>query len=168
METFERIFVAANRWVLIVLLAAMAVIVFANVSLRYLTNYSLVWAEEVARYLMIWLTLLGAGPVLRHGGHVAVTNLIDALSPRGQRLMRGLLVVALLAFFLGMVWVGYSYGTRMQYQLTPATRISFGYIYAAIPIGFALLGVHLLLIARGFVKEGTFKEGAALPPELTS
>lgn len=166
METFERIFVAANRWVLILLLSAMSMIVFANVSLRYLTNYSLVWAEEVARYLMIWLTLLGSGPVLRYGGHVAVTNLIDAVPPRWQRALRGFVALSLFAFFVGMVWVGYTYAARMQYQLTPATRISFGYIYSAIPIGFALLGVHMALILRGFVAEGAFKESAALPADL--
>ena len=58
MKTFERHFLAANRWALILLLAAMAVIVFANVALRYLTNESIEWAEEVARHLMIWLTFL--------------------------------------------------------------------------------------------------------------
>jgi TRAP-type C4-dicarboxylate transport system permease small subunit len=45
MNTFERYFVAANRWALIVLLAAMSVIIFANVALRYLTNASIEWAE---------------------------------------------------------------------------------------------------------------------------
>jgi TRAP-type transport system small permease protein len=53
MDRFERIFVSVNRWVLIVLLAAMAMIIFANVGLRYLTSQSIEWAEEVARHLMM-------------------------------------------------------------------------------------------------------------------
>ena len=65
MHTFERIFVAINKWVVVLLLAAMSSIVFANVSLRYLSNFSITWAEEVARYLMIWMTFLGAGLSLR-------------------------------------------------------------------------------------------------------
>ena len=79
MDQFERGLLAANRWALIGLLAAMAVIVFANVALRYLTDQSIEWAEEVARHLMIWLTFIGAGPVLRYGGHIAVDNLQDGL-----------------------------------------------------------------------------------------
>jgi TRAP-type C4-dicarboxylate transport system permease small subunit len=78
-QAFERIFLAANRWILILLLAAMSIIIFTNVTLRYTTNESLEWAEEVARHMMIWLTFLGAGPVLRYGGHIAVENLQDAL-----------------------------------------------------------------------------------------
>ena len=42
--------------------------VFANVALRFLTDHSILWVEEVSRYLMIWLTFLGAGLVLRYGG----------------------------------------------------------------------------------------------------
>ena len=52
--------------------------------MRYLTSDSLEWAEEVSRHMMIWLTFLGAGPVLRYGGHIAVENLQDAL-PRAGR-----------------------------------------------------------------------------------
>ena len=72
MKTFERYFLATNRWVLIVMLAVMSIIIFANVVLRYTTNQSIEWAEEVARHMMIWLTFIGCGPVLRYGGHIAV------------------------------------------------------------------------------------------------
>ncbi|MGH8859038.1 MAG: TRAP transporter small permease, partial [Polaromonas sp.] len=75
MKNFERLFLFTNRWVLIVMLATMALIIFTNVCLRYLTSESIEWAEEVARHLMIWLTFLGCGPVLRYGGHIAVDNL---------------------------------------------------------------------------------------------
>ena len=56
MKMYERHFVTVNEWLVLLMLAAMAVIVFTNVALRYLTNFSLTWAEEVARYLMIWMT----------------------------------------------------------------------------------------------------------------
>jgi TRAP-type C4-dicarboxylate transport system permease small subunit len=56
LDRIERILVAGNRWLLILLLLAMACIVFANVVLRYTTGDSIVWAEEVARHMMIWVT----------------------------------------------------------------------------------------------------------------
>jgi TRAP-type C4-dicarboxylate transport system permease small subunit len=166
MRKAEDVFVELNKWAVILLLGAMSVIVFTNVSLRYLTNYSIPWAEEVARYLMIWMTFLGAGLTLRYGGHVAITNLMDALSPRGQRLLRAVIVVGLLAFFVVMIWVGYNYAMRMRFQLTPATRIPFSYIYAAIPVGFALMVAHLLLVVRGYVVENRFKEAADVPGDI--
>ena len=158
MKTFERYFVALNKWALVLLLGAMAVIVFANVSLRYLTNFSITWSEEVARYLMIWMTFIGAGLALRTGGHVAVGNFQEMLGPNGQRAIRVLILCLLLAFFSIMIWMGLNYMDRARFQLTPATRVSFSYIYAAMPIGFGLLIVHLLLVARSFVMENRFAE----------
>lgn len=150
-RTSERLFVDLNKWVVIVLLAAMSLIVFANVTLRYLSNFSIVWAEEVSRYLMIWMTFMGAGLVLRHGGHVAITNLHDWVTPSVARRLRVCVALILFAFFAMMMWIGYDYMSRMGRQLTPATRLPFSYIYAAMPIGFLLLSIHLLLVIRSFV-----------------
>ena len=150
MKTFERLFVDLNKWVLIGLLSAMSVIVFTNVSLRYLTNFSLTWAEEVARYLMIWMTFLGAGLVLRVGGHVAITNLHDAMPAPAQRMLRVLIGMLILCFCAVMIWIGYEYMSRMGRQVTPATRISFSYVYAAMPIGFGLLVIHFVLVAKSY------------------
>ncbi len=52
---------------------------------------------------------------------------------------------------------GYNMRGRMQYQVTPALRLSFIYVYAAMPVGFGLLIVHLLLIARPFITAGSYK-----------
>jgi len=150
-KTFERAFVAINRWILILLLAAMSVIVFTNVVMRYTTHESLEWAEEVSRHMMIWLTFLGAGLVLRYGGHIAVENLQDALPRRGGVVMRAVVAVLLLAFFGFMVWYGWLYMQRTLFQLTAVTQIPFAYIYAAMPIGGILLIVHGAFIARRYV-----------------
>lgn len=156
MKTFERYFLSANRWALILLLAAMAVIIFVNVALRYLTNQSIEWAEEVSRHMMIWLTFLGAGPVLRYGGHIAVENLQDAL-PRPLAIITRAVVAALLfAFFGFMIWYGWLYMGRTMFQLTAATQIPFAYIYAAMPVGGVLLVVHWLLIVRVYVQDRLF------------
>ena len=155
-NTFERYFLATNRWLLIVTLAVMAVIIFANVGLRYLTSQSIEWAEEVARHLMIWLTFLGCGPVLRHGGHIAVENLQDALPAGLAMTVRAFIAVLLLAFFVFFVWFGLQYMDRTQFQQTPATQIPFSYIYAALPVGMAMAAVHWLLIVRRYVARREF------------
>lgn len=157
LKRLEHIFVALNGWALILMLSAMALIVGANISLRYLTAHSLPWADEAARYLMIWLTFTGAGLILRIGGHVAITNLQDALPGIGEKILRAAIVLTLLVFFGFMVDVGLQYAQRMQYQVTPALRLPFIYVYAAMPVGFALLIVHLLLIARPFIAAGAYK-----------
>lgn len=160
MKTFEHYFLAANRWALILLLASMSVIIFVNVGMRYLTSNSLEWAEEVSRHMMIWLTFLGAGPVLRYGGHIAVENLQDALPPKGAIAVRALVAALLFAFFGFMVWYGWLYMERTMFQLTAVTQIPFAYIYSAMPIGGVLLVVHWLLIVRGYVQKREFASDA--------
>jgi len=168
LDRFERGFLWFNRWLLVALLAAMSLIVFCNVALRYLTTESLVWAEEVARHLMIWLTFLGSGLVLRNGGHIAIDNLQDVLPRAAARALRLVIVVALMAFFAAMIWFGAIYVSRTMLQTTSATQIPFGYVYAAMPAGFLLLAIHLLFIARDFVLERKFRPDADFDSTLGS
>ena len=166
MRRLEQLFVKVNAAVVIACLTGMVLVVGANVALRFSTNHSLPWSDESARYLMIWMTFGGAGLVLRTGGHVAITNLQDALPSLGQKLLRAGIALGLLVFFGFMVYVGIQYAQRMQYQVTPALRMPFLYVYAAMPVGFALLIAHLLLIARPFIMAGDYKrmDGATADP----
>lgn len=156
MKKFEAIFVAANRWVLIGLLAAMSVIVFTNVVLRYLTDGSISWSEEVARHMMLWLTFLGGGLVLRSGGHIAIDNLQDALPASGARLVRWLVLVIMVAFLGLMTWYGCIYVELTMVQTTASTEIPIGLVYAAMPIGCILMLIHLALIAPEWLRSRTF------------
>jgi TRAP-type C4-dicarboxylate transport system permease small subunit len=150
---FDRLFIAANRWTLIVMMAALAVMVFANVALRFTTDQSLLWVEELSRYLMIWLTFLGSGLVLRYGGHIGIDTLQDSLPPRHAAAIRGVIFALCLVFFCFMVWLGFSYALFAWNQTTPIMQIPMGAVYLAMPVGFLLSIVHLLLMAWPYVKE---------------
>lgn len=160
MDAFENALMRLNRYALIVLLAAMALIVFANVVLRYTTSESIEWAEEVARYLMVWLTFLGAGPVLRYGGHIAVDNLQDGLPTAWAKGLRLLIATLLFGFFAFMVWGGALYLERAQFQMTPTTQISMAWVYAAMPVGGLLLILHFFFVLRGYLSDRRFAEDA--------
>lgn len=165
LNRIEHALVACNRWLLILMLLVMACIVFANVVLRYTSGDSIVWAEEVARHLMIWSTFLGAGLVLRFGGHVAIDSLHHVVGDSGARLVRGLIVVGMGAFFLVMAWFSVQYVWATRFQTTPATDISFSWVYSAMPAGFVLLFVHLLFIARGYIRDGRYVESDEIDAE---
>ena len=158
LDRVERALVACNRWLLIVLLLAMACIVFANVVLRYTTGDSIVWAEEVARHLMIWGTFLGAGLVLRFGGHVAIDNLHNAVSTRTARVIRMVVVAGVGLFCLVMAYFSVLYVWATRFQTTAATDVPMAWIYVAMPVGFGLMFVHLLFIARGYIAAGSYVE----------
>ncbi|MCJ1902608.1 MULTISPECIES: TRAP transporter small permease [Paracoccus] len=154
MRRIERAFVTLNGAILVLGLAAMSVIVGWNVAGRYVTGNSLTWADEVARYSMIWLTFLGSGLALRHGAHAAITNAQEALPGRGQRILRLAILLVLFAFFGFMVWVGIDYMNRMSIQRSAALQVPMKWIYAAMPAGFALMIVHLALIAPQYLRAG--------------
>ena len=164
MQAFDTWLLRMNRWLLIIILAAMALMVFANVALRFLTDESILWVEEVSRYLMIWLTFLGAGLVLRHGGHIGIDTLQDNV-PQHAAKVRALVFVLMLGFFAFMVWIGFRYSFRTWNQITPVMQIPVGIVYLAIPLGFALLIVHLLLMARPYVTRREFIVDPEFDPE---
>jgi TRAP-type transport system small permease protein len=159
----DRRLMITTQWLLIALLSVMALIIFANVSMRYVTGGSLVWAEEVARYCMIWLTFIGAGPVLRMGGHIAIENLQDAMPKRSAQAVRVVVLVTVVGLGVGMVTMGLAYMQRAQFQMTASTQIPFSYIYAAIPVGGALLVWSALAIALSYVADRQFEADANDP-----
>ena len=158
---FENGFLTLNRIGVIASLTAMSCIVFANVVLRYFTNNSIVWAEEAARYLMIYMTFLSAGLALRAGLLVAVSQIHQRYSPQVGRIIRVVLLLAMSIFCLWMIYAGLEYMTRMGRQVTPSLRLSFSYIYLAMPLGFGLLFIHILLVARHFVTAGRFDQASS-------
>ena len=155
LSTFDRALLRANRWALIAILAAMATMVFANVALRFLTDHSILWVEETSRYLMIWLTFLGAGLVLRHGGHIGIDTLQERL-PGVAPFVRSVIFALLLAFFVAMAWLGVRYALLTWGQTTPVLGIPIGAVYLAMPIGFGLLILHLLLMALPWIRRRSF------------
>lgn len=161
----DRHVLAINRLLMIVSLAAMSVIVFASVTIRYASDYSIPWAEEVARYLMVWLTFLGVGPVMRLGGHVAVDTAQDGLPKNVGRAFRGVIMLLMAGFCVIVAWFGIAYVQRTLAQTTAVTEVSFAFVSAAVPVGFALAIWHLLAIVGGYVAERRFETSADLNPD---
>ena len=147
---FERYLVAANRAVVFFMMVAMTTLVFINVVARYAFNYSIIWAEEISQYLMIWIAYLGAGLALREGRHVALEILHDRLPPVMSRRLR-MILGGLLLGFLGTVTVlGFQFSMFVWSQETPVLNISLGIPTLAIPIGCLLFAAHLILMFRNY------------------
>ena len=158
---FERYLVATNRAVIFLMMAVMTTLVFVNVIARYVLNFSIIWAEEVSQYLMIWIAYLGAGLALREGRHVALEMLHDRLSAPLSRRVR-IAVGGILLVFLGWVTIlGFQFAMFVWNQETPVLNISLGIPSLAIPIGTLLFAVHLVLIFRDYA-DRKFKSGYVL------
>lgn len=151
LQRVEHHLVRANRALLIALLAAMVVVIFVNVLLRYLGESAFLWGEEVGRHLMIWLTFVGAGLALRYGAHVGVDTLQQALPARAAQLLRALIALLTLVLFATLMIEGIDYAWRTRFQASAALQIPMAWVYAGMPIGCLLLLAHLGLVARRYV-----------------
>ncbi|MDA7416047.1 TRAP transporter small permease [Xenophilus arseniciresistens] len=163
--SWENWLMTANRWVLIGLVGVMAALVIVNVISRYAFGYSFTWVEEVTRYMMIWTAFLGAGLALRVGGHIAIDTLSQSLRPAGARMVRGLVVAVLAVTLLIVIWLGIEYAQFGWEQETPVLGWSFGKVYLAIPIGAALMLLHLTLIARRWIATGEWEKVEGFDPQ---
>jgi len=158
-------FVTMNRWFIVALMAAMAVLVFVNVVSRYVFNYSIIWVEELTRYMMVWVGFIGSGLVLRYGAHIAVDVFQDLLPTRAAQALRASVVAVLATAFGAMTWLGFQYVRFAWGQETPVLNWNFGLVYLAIPIGSALMLVHLLCIAKQYVIARKYQKTEAFSAE---
>lgn len=153
MQTLETWIVALNRALVALALAAVFVIVFANVVGRYGLGTSLAWVEEVARHLMILGAFCGAGLALREGRLVAITTVPELLPNAVARLLRWGIVIVMFGFMATMLWLGIQFVAFGWNKETMSTGISRGIPYMAIPLGCALFLVQLAFFAKRFVEQ---------------
>jgi TRAP-type C4-dicarboxylate transport system permease small subunit len=136
-----------DRLVLLVGSAAMALLallIFAQVVLRYLFAVTPVWSEELGRYLLIWAVLAGSAVSVRGARHIRVEFLVELLPAGARRAWYLLLDLVILALFLllvatGIEAVGFNHSMR---SLGLQVRLS--YVMAGIPLFFGLAALFLI------------------------
>jgi TRAP-type transport system small permease protein len=126
-------------------LAAMVVLVFGNVVLRYAFNSGIATSEELSRWLLVWLTFLGAIVALRQHAHLGVDILVRALPARGKFLC----FIASYALMLYADWL-LTLGSWKQAVLTfgdraPASGISVGVFFYSSGLVFGVSAALILL-----------------------
>lgn len=126
-------------------LAAMVVMVFGNVVMRYGFNSGITLSEELSRWLFVWLTFLGAVIALNERGHLGTDSLIARLPVAGQKLCLFLSLVAML-FICWLIFKGSLDQTRINWDSTSAVmETSMGYFYAS-GVVFSVLAAPILLL----------------------
>lgn len=123
-----------NRMLLILGLA-MTVLILLQVFFRFVIYIPFPWSEECARYLMIWMGMLGSVIALKQGRHIGVSFFMEKLPPElGKKAT--LLVQTGMILFLGIVcWQGILFSLFNADQLSPALEISMVIPFGAIPAG---------------------------------
>ncbi len=120
----------------------MVAVIFLQVIFRFVLNDPLSWSEELARFLFVWITFLGAAICARERAHIGMDYVVskfpEALRKRIEHFEMLLLVVISLAIMVTSIeTVVTNFG-----QSSPALKLNMGLVYAAIPIGCAYTAVY--------------------------
>ena len=130
--------------IMVVILSTMVALVFGNVVARYVFNSAITWAEEVARFLFVWLTFVGASFGLMKGLHLGMDMLVVRLKPRTRSIVELAKALITLAF-LGVWMVGgvHLIEANLDY-MSPATGFSMGLVYLIGPLAAVLMGIETI------------------------
>jgi|TARA_B100000902_G_scaffold360389_1_gene377023 TRAP-type C4-dicarboxylate transport system permease small subunit len=133
---------------LVVIMSAMVINVLWQVFSRYILTNPSSFTDELARYLMIWVGVLGAAYVAGKGNHVAITYFSEKMSPANLKKTQVFINMTILVFALLGMLVG---GVRLVYitlvleQLSPSLKIPLGVVYSVIPISGILIIFYKIL-----------------------
>ncbi len=119
------------------LMALMTLDVLWGVFTRYVAGSQASWTEELARFLLIWIGLLGAAYAAGQRMHLAIDLLPRRLDARGRRRLQVLINVLVILFAATVMVVGgfrYVYLTLTLGQTSPALQIPMGYVYLIVPV----------------------------------
>ncbi len=147
MRALRRLNDALERGALVlvvVMMAVMCVVTFAQAAGRYALHFSLVWSEELSRFLMVWISMLGGAVAARRRMHVGFDALVNGLPAGPRRAARAAGVTLALATFACVAWYGYVLARFNMLQRSAALEWPMGVPYAAIPLGAGLLTLFLL------------------------
>ena len=122
----------------------MALVVALQVVARYGFNHSLFWSEELARFLLIWLSFLGATVAYCHGVHPGVDSLVRRLPERWQTGSALFAYLAGAVLFTVMVVSGTRFAWFVRLQIFPATGVAKWIIMAVVPVSGMIFLVHCL------------------------
>jgi tripartite ATP-independent transporter DctM subunit len=121
------------------LVAAEVVVLLMGVISRYVLHTPLVWSDELASILFLWLAMLGSIVALRRGEHMRMTAIVGKLPPHLRAFLDLIAIAAALAFLLFVVHPAYEFAQDEMFVTTPSLEIANSWRAAALPIGIALM-----------------------------
>ena len=145
------------------LMLALVLDVWLGVADRYFFHWQLPWPEELARYLMIWASMLAVSSGIARREHIGLTAFVQSLPAGLRRAILILMDILALTLFLYVFWFGISFaasGANRQAMIFGASLQPF---YAAIPISAGIASLQMLLVLirdTGQHSEPLFEEDA--------
>lgn len=120
----------------------MTLIVAIQVFFRYILNHSLFWSEELARYLLIWLTFLGTSSAYFRHVHPGVDIIYSQMPEKLKHISAIMVHLVCIGIFSIMIIFGSQFAWFVRFQISPALSLPKWIIASIIPISGLVLMVH--------------------------
>src|ERR1700710_453334 len=121
------------------------VILFIGVLARSGFRRPIIWTDDLASILFLWLAMLGAAVAFRRGEHMRMTAAVAGAGPRMWAYLDVVATCAALAFLLMIAWPSYEYAYEESFITTPALQIPNTWRAAALPVGVCLMALFAFL-----------------------
>lgn len=133
----------------VVCMALILLLVVVQVVMRYVFNSPLTWSEELAVYIMVWMTFAGSVICMRDKEHVEVTILVDYLPRRLQKLALLFSRLASIVFLVVVIYYGSDFVMENRTVVSVANNLNMALVYSIIPL--SCLGM-LYYVVRTMMK----------------
>ena len=120
-------------------------VLFSGVVARFVLHRPLIWSDELASILFLWLAMLGSAVALRRGEHMRMTALLARAGREQRALLEAVATCACLAFLVMIAWPAWEYALEERAITTPALEISNAWRAAALPAGVGLMAAFAAL-----------------------
>ena len=148
-------------YLLIIGFAISTIILFWQVFSRFILGSSLSWAEELSRFIMIFMVLIGSSLALRSNELISVEMLLERLTGNTRRILVIVIHLISISLFIVLIKYGYSMALNFSNQHAPSLKISMEVIYLFLPFGGVLLFINSIacIVEELIGKEVAFSLG---------
>ncbi len=136
---FERPLARVLELIAAMLVIAEVVILFVGVAARYVFHSPLIWTDELAQAIFLWLGMIGSAVALNRGEHMRMTALTARAGPAGRLIMEVFSAAAGLVFLAVVIRPSIEYVEEVSRIMMPGLEVSKAWLTAPLPVGFALM-----------------------------
>lgn len=140
-HTYKRVVETIAVFAILVIL----IVGVLQVAMRYGTDQSLIWSEELMRYTMLWLVMLCSGLAYSQGQFMGMRVLVESLPPAVTRICDIVSALLMLTFLAVIGWYGAKFAFKTRLQIAPTLNLSLLWIHGAIVVGSLLMAIHVFL-----------------------
>lgn len=134
-----------ENFIVLSFLGIMFVILFFQIMLRYFFNHPLIWSEELARYLFVWVAFIGASFGVRDSSHINLTVIFNIFPKNLRTVIRIITNLVCIIFFVYLIPDSIKLTIEQFSIASSAIGLPMGLVFLAVPVGFVLMSIRLLI-----------------------